>query len=94
MALNLDKIMLFKNGIKYRDLTLKLTQNEKVMRLVDRITLKRKLNLSSKYQLGLIIIGIAYILHKINEFKEEHKINITKKASSEIVNDFNDLDVE
>jgi hypothetical protein len=94
MVLGLGETMLFKNGIKCRGLALKLTQDEKAMRLVDRISLKRRLNLSPEYQLGLMVIGTAYVLHKTNEFKEEHEMNITKKASSEIVNDFNDLDVE
>jgi hypothetical protein len=51
MALNLDETMLFKNGIKCRGLALKLTQDEKAMRLVDRIAFKRRLSLSPEYQL-------------------------------------------
>ena len=93
MALGLGETMLYKNGIKCRGLALKLTQDEKAMRLIDRIALKKKLSLLPEYQLGLMVIGAACVLHKINEFKESHEIQ-KKKASDSISKDFNDLDVE
>ncbi len=49
---------------------------------------------SSEYQLGLLILGSVFVLHKTNEFKEEYQQRTSRKASSDIVEGFNNLDAE
>jgi hypothetical protein len=41
-----------------------------------------------------LILGSAFVLHKTNEFKEEYQQQTSRKASSDIVEGFNNLDAE
>jgi hypothetical protein len=92
MILGLSETMLVKNGINCKSLAAQLTQNPKAMRLVDRISLKQHLSLSPEIQLGLLILGTGYILHKNNEAIDQHTVKSNRKPSSEIVQDYVDLD--
>ena len=92
MCVSLGETLLSKNGIKCYGLAHKLTQDEKAMRLVERISLKRKMGLSPEYQLGLIVASTVYVLHKTNEFKENYESKSAKKALPDLVKNYEDLD--
>jgi hypothetical protein len=93
MILGLSETMLVRNGINCKNLAFQLTSNEKAMKLVDRISLKRRLSLSPEYQLGLMVMSTTYILHKSNEIKEDHTVRSNRRTSSDIVNEYSDLDI-
>ena len=92
MVIGLSETAASNVGIKCKGLAANLIKNEKAMRLVDRIALRRRLFLKPEYQLAMIIMGTAYVMHKQNEAQEIIKTNDNKTPSKKIIEDYDDLD--
>jgi len=92
MILGLSETACVNFGIKCRGLQQLICKNEKALRLVDRIALRRRLFIKPEYQLGMIILGTAYSLHKQNEAVEIVNDKNNKEVPKKIVDDYSDLD--
>ena len=92
MLLGLSETACVNFGIKCKGLQQLICKNEKALRLVDRIALRRRLFIKPEYQLGMIILGTAYSLHKQNEAVEIVNDKNNKEVPKKIVEDYSDLD--
>ena len=92
MILGLGETACVNFGIKCKGLQQLICKNDKAMRLVDRIALRRRLFVKPEYQLGMIILGTAYSLHKHNEAIDAMTNMNNKEPSKKIIEDYSDLD--